>query len=764
MAEHAEASETQATMRDRLHAVQHKQPFRYEEDGLSITRGSAWSAPGCHLGCGVLLYSDGDTVVRVEGDEDNPYNQGRLCVRCLAAIETFNNPARILYPLRRSRADRGRDVFERISWDEAMDTITERFTHYRETYGAQTVTFWQGTGRDIAAYISRLAWSFGSPNYFFSLSSVSCYGPRIFACNMMSGSFWVGDYSQQFTDRYDNAQWEPPEVILIWGNDPIVANSDGAFGHWVTDCMQRGSKIVTVDPRCTWLAANSEHWLQVRPGSDGALALGLANVIISEGLYDADFVDRWTYGFDEFAAYAAQFTPEETSRITWVPAEKIRAAARLLASSKNALLQWGVALDQRQDCVDGARAVFALMILTGNIDKPGSMVVPPELLKYITGWGNEFLPAEQREKKLGNQHPFFKVALACASTSDCIETLLSGEPYELKAAWIQTVNELACGGVETEKTLAAFRNLEFIVVVDLFMTPTVMALADIVLPVTTFAERNGIRCGDGTQRAETINRAVAPAGECKSDQEICLELGRRLAPEAWPWQNVEEMFSFILSETGLDFYEVQEQAPLYLPFEYYKYEKGGLRPDGQPGFATPTGRLEFYSNILAQFGANPLPEYIEPPLTPLSRPDLYERYPLVLTTGARRWNTFHSEHRNAPHLRAIHPEPAVQMHPQTAAALGVKDGEWVWVEGPCGTQGEVGRARRVVETTPIIDPRVVSSDHGWWHPEGDPEALYDVVELNINNLVSWELGKTGIGANYKCLLCRIYKDEEGARV
>ena len=619
------------------------------------------------------------------------------------------------------------------------------------------MTFWQGTGRDIAAYISRLAWSYGSPNYFFSLSSVSCYGPRIFACNVMSGNFWVGDYAQQFVDRYDNPDWDVPGVILVWGNDPIVANSDGAFGHWVTDCMQRGSKVVTVDPRLTWLAAKSEVWLQLRPSSDGALALALAQVMIEEGLYDQDFVNCWTYGFEEFAAYVAGFRPEKVEEITWVPAGKIRAAARVLANASSALLQWGVALDQRQDCLDGARAVFALMMLTGNIDNPGGMVKPPELLKYITGWGNEFLTDEQKEKKLGNDRIYFKAILQCGSTSDCIAAMLTGEPYQLKAAWIQTVNELACGGVETEKTLKAFNNLEFIVVADLFMTPTVMALADIVLPVTTFVERNGIRCGDGTQRGETINRAVPPQGECKSDQEICLELGRRLNPKAWPWADVEEMFSFILAETGCDFYEVREQAPLYLPFEYRKYQKGLLRPDGAPGFATPTGRLEFFSQILAYFGANGLPEYTEPSMTPFSQPELYRQYPLVLTTGARRWNTFHSENRSAPHLRAIHREPAVQIHPSKAAELGVRDGEWVWVEGPCGLNGEVGRAKRVVETTPIIDPRVVSTDHGWWHPEGDPEKLYDVVELNINNIVSWDLGTTGIGANYKALLCRIYK-------
>jgi anaerobic selenocysteine-containing dehydrogenase len=709
----------------------------------------------------VLLYSDSDGLVRIEGDEDNPYNQGRLCVRCLGAVETVNNPARILYPHKREHANRGKDIWERISWEEALDTIEKRFNHYKQEFGAESVTFWQGTGRDIAAYISRLAWSFGSPNYFFSLSSVSCYGPRIFACNVTSGTFWVGDYSQQFADRYDNPNWEVPGVVLVWGNNPIVANSDGAFGHWVTDCMQRGSKIITVDPRCTWLAANSEVWLQVRPGSDGALALAIANVMIAEGIYDKDFVECWTFGFDEYAAYVAEFTPEKASEICWVSAEKIRSAARLIATSRSTLLQWGVALDQRQDCVDAARALFCLMMLTGNIDKPGSMVQPPELLKYITGWGQELLSDAAKELKLGNQLVFFKAALSCASTSDGIEAMLTGKPYQLKAAWIQTVNEFACGGVETEKTIQAFNNLEFNVVVDLFMTPTVMAIADVVLPVTTFVERNGIRCGDGTQRGETINKAITPAGECRSDQEICLELGKRFNPEAWPWDSVEDMFSHILEKTGYDFYGIQEKAPLYLPFEYRKYEKGKMRRDGTVGFETPTGRLEFYSQILRHFGSNPLPIYVEPPITPFSRPDLYEKYPLVLTTGARRWNTFHSEHRNSPHLRAIHSEPAIQINPQTAADLGIKNGEWVWVEGPCGTKGETGRAKRVVEITETIDPRVVNSDHGWWHPEGDPAKLYDVVDLNINNIVSWETGKTGIGANYKCLLCKIYKVKEG---
>lgn len=742
----------------------HEHPeFRYKDGEFDITRGSAWSGPGCHLGCGVLIYSKDDKVVRVEGDPENPYNGGRLCPRCLAVNEIVNNEARLRYPMKRAREDRGKDRWERISWDEALDTIEQRLNGYKEKYGAESVMFVQGTGRDIAAYISRLAWSFGSPNYCFSLSNVACFGPRILASTMEAGVFMVGDYSQQFIDRYDNSEWQVPGTVIVWGNNPIVANSDGAYGHWVIDCLQRGSKLLVVDPRLTWLAAHAQVWCQVRPGSDGALALAMAHVMIEEDLVDHDFIERWTYGFEAYADMVKEWTPEKAEEVTWVPARKIVEAARLIATNGPALLQWGVALDQRNDCVDGSRAIFALMGMTGNIERPGSMVVGPELLKYITGWGRDLLPAEKEARRIGTDKLIlYKVGLSGCSIDTAIDIMIEQpEDYPIKASWIQTVNEIANGGVDTERTIQAFSNLEFNVVVDIFMTPTAMAFADMVLPVTTFPERNGIRCGDGTQRGETINQAVTPLGECKSDMEINLELGKRFNPEAWPWETVEDMFSTILEPSGMDFYEVQKTAPSYLPFEYYKYEKGKMRADGNPGFETPTGRFEFYSTTMQQLGFNPLPEYVEPSMTPYSQPELAKDYPLVLTSGARQHNTFHSENRQAPRLRRIHPEPTVMVNPQTADELGIVDSQSVWVEGPIGTSGRVGRAKRIAEVTPAVDPRVVSTDHGWWHPEGDPENLYDVRELNINNLLEWDPGKSGVGANYKCILCKIYPYKEG---
>ena len=742
---------------------EHEKPWRYEEDGFTVTRGSAWSAPGCHLGCGVLIYSKDGEVVRVEGDPDNPYNQGRLCPRCAAVTDFVNHADRILYPMKRAREDRGKNAWERISWDEALDTVETRFNEYKERYGAESVVFLQGTGRDIAAYISRLAWSFGSPNYAFSLSNVACFGPRIFASMMTSGTFMVGDYSQQFIDRYDNPEWVCPGVTVIWGNNPIVANSDGAYGHWVTDVLQRGSKLLVVDPRLTWLAAQADVWCRVRPGSDHALALGIGNVMVQEKLYDAEFVEKWCHGFDEYAELVSEWTPERTAEVTWVDAQDIVAAAHLIAENSPALLQWGVALDQRIDCVDGARAVLDLFAITGNLEKPGSNIIGPELLKYITGWGRDLLSFDAEEKRIGaNDLMIYKLGLQVASINKMIDHLIEQpEDYPVKASWIQTVNEIACGGVDNGRTLEAFGNLEFNVIVDLFMTPTAMAFGDLFLPVTTYPERNGIRCGDGTQRGETINAAVPPRGETRSDMEINLELGRRFNPEAWPWETVEDMFSHILTETGMDFEGVRETAPSYLPFTYNKHEKGLIRPDGSVGFATPTGRIELYSLGLEFMGFDPLPHYKEPTMTPFSQPELYKNYPLVLTTGARRHNTFHSENRQGAHLRRIHPEPTIMMHPDAAAKFGVSEGQWVWVEGPVGDTGRVARAKRIVELSPALDARVVSTDHAWWHPEGDPENLYDVFELNINNLISWETGEMGVGANYKCILCKVYPVKDG---
>ncbi|WP_165253015.1 molybdopterin-dependent oxidoreductase [Adlercreutzia sp. ZJ304] len=733
--------------------VEHERPFKYEEDGLNVTRGSAWSGPGCHLGCGVLLYTDAEgKLVKVEGDPENPYNQGRLCPRCLALPEVTNHEDRLKYPMKRAKEDRGQNKWTRITWDEAFDTIERELKDIKQKYGPETVLFMQGTGRDIAPYITRLCWSYGSPNFSLFLSGAACYVPRVIGLAGTFGAFLVPDCSQVHPDRYDNPEYVIPEVIFVWGNNCVVSNSDGFFGHWVVDLMQRGSKIVVIDPRVTWLSSRAALHLRVRPGTDAALALGMLNVIISEELYDYDFVDKWCYGFDELAQRVKEYPVEKVAEITWIPEEKIVAAARMLATSKPAALQWGVAVDMTKEAIPAGQSISTLFAITGNIEVPGGMIVPPEILKYVGGWGKDLLPDDAYTKRIGqDRYPLF----ASEAQPDCIvEQLETSEPYKIRAAWIQTSNFLACMAADPQRLFNAMKDLDFIAYVDIFMTPTAMALADIVLPAATYPERNGIRLGDGAQRGETINK-VTSIGECKSDMEINLELGRRLNPEAWPWDTVEEMFTFLLQDdTGMTFEELQEQAPAYPPFQYRRHEKGLLRKDGQLGFNTATGRIELWSTFYSNVGLDPLPYFEEPTPGPGSTPELLEEYPLVLTTGARNWSMFHSEHRQIKRMRALHPDPIVEVNPKTLEKFGIADGGYVWVEN------QYGRAKRKVRATEAVDERMCSTDHAWWLPEGDPDKLYSVFDLNINNLVQWSPGKSGFGSNYKTALCRIYPVNE----
>ena len=737
-------------------------PWQYQDGEYTVTRGAAWSGPGCHLGCSVMLYTNEDgKLVKVEGDPESQYTQGRLCVRCLSVPEVTNSPLRLQYPMKRAREDRGKDKFVRITWEEAFDTIESKLKAIRDEYGPETVMFSQGTGRDVMHYLSRLCYSYGSPTYAGLFSGSACYLPRVAGLIATTGAFWIADVANQFIDRYDNPQYVVPKVMFLWGNYPLTSNSDGFYGHAVVDLMKRGMKIVMIDPRVTWLSARSELHLRVRPGTDAALALGMLNVVINEELYDHDFVDKWCYGLDKLKERVSEYTPERVSKITWVPAEQIIAAARLLGASKPACLQWGVAVDMTREGLPAAQAMLGLFEITGNMDVPGGMVAPSEIMNYGRGWsygldGSDLISEEQEAKRLGlDKYALLRFGFRMSHPDTTLEAIKTGKPYQVRAAFFMQNNVLACMAAQPKEVMKILNdNLEFVVCAELFKTPTLMALADIVLPAATFPERNGLRFGDGMQRGEAINK-VTQIGECKSDMEICLELGKRLNPEAWPWENVDEMFDHMISTNSpLSFEDARNNGPVYLPFEYKKYEKGMLRPDGQPGFRTQTGRIELYSTFFEMTDLDPLPFFEEPSPGPGATPELMDKFPYVLTTGARNWGMFHSEHRNIPRLRSLHPDPTIQIHPNDLAELGISHGEWVKVEN------HVGSCKAKVESAPGVREKILHIDHGWWLPEADPENFYDIFEVNVNNLLEWGCGKSGFGSNYKCTVCKITKWED----
>lgn len=736
---------------------------------VTKVRTTAWSGgPGCHGGCGMILHIKDGRVIKAEGDPDHPRMQGRVCPRGLAITQSMYHPDRLLYPLKRAGA-RGEGKWQRIPWDEAYDTIEAKYRQIREETGPQAVVFYMGTGRDIGGPMTLFAYAYGSPNWVYGLSGDSCYSPRLLASISTVGDFVEIDQARHLPKVYDEPGWQPPKLVINWGRSETCGCTNTIASHVVVDMMQRGAKLIVVDPRCTWLASRAGLWLQVRPATDGALALGMLHVIINEGLYDRDFVDQWTFGFERLKERVQEYPPSRVSEITWVPAEKIVQAARMYAGAKPAAINWGLAIDQNKAAISVAQAILSLITLTGNLDVPGGneIVRAPywaqafpfsiEDQKKIHG---EKFEDEIRGRAIGSEYPIVRDSRARAHSDKLLEQMETGTPYPIRSLWIQTSNPLACIAMDPRRHYEAFMKVEFNVVVDIFMTPTAMACADIVLPAAMFPERKSFFSWFSPLGA--IVKAVEPLGECKDDWEINFTLAKRLAPEAVPENSVEEVLDRLLSVAGVTYKEFAKRVWI-VPEEghptrpYHRYTKGLLRGDGEPGFNTPTGKVELYNTTFEQsWGVDPLPHFQEPEWSHVSTPELAEKYPLILNTGGRSSVFFHSEHRQIPWLRELDPDPIVEIHPQTARSLDIQPGDWVWIEN------WLGKCRRRAKVTPTIHPKVVHAPHGWWFPErpGPAPSFFGVFETNVNQLIPmghhdpWGIG----GAPHKHMLCRIFKD------
>ncbi len=737
-----------------------------QNDNVDVFRTLTWSAgAGCHGGCGQKLYVKEGKLVMVEGDENNPWNQGRACPRVLALKQYVYHPDRITTPLKRV-GSRGEGKFEPISWEEAFDTCESKMREIREKHGAESVIFAQGTGRDVGGPISFLAYNYGSPNWCqLGLSGQSCYTPRLGAMKASTGEFAVLDASQFSEKRYEDPEWRPPKTIIVWGQNPPPTCPDGFFGHWVVDCMQRGSRIISIDPRNTWMSTRAKYHLQLRPGTDGALALGMLNIIIREELYDKEFVEKWTYGFDKLSERVKEYPVEKVSRITWVPEQTIVDAARLYATSKPSAIQWGVPIDMCPQGTSVAQAISHLWTVTGNIDIPGGNVIArpafgvttyPYTTEELVGLYGQDLVDRLNEKRIGcDTYPMVKGFRGWAQPDMAIDQINSGKPYPVTGAWIQTANILGGQAARARFHYEALKKLDFVAVVDLFHNPTTMALADIVLPAATFAEKDSFRSWWAPMGV--IHKKIQ-VGECKSDWEINFEMARRLSDKKLKWNNPKELFDERLSVAGTTFDEMSKNGPWKMPEDgpfkpYRRHERGLLRRDGKPGFETETGKVELYCKAYEGWGLDPLPYYHEPPQSPVSTPELFEKYPLIMITGARSSMFFHSEHRMIPWLREKNPDPYVEVHPRTAEKFGVYDGEWIYLEN------DMGRVKRKVRISLRVHPEMVHTLHSWWMPEekGREPDLFGVWDYQINQLVPGpQHSDSGFGGGqYKTTLVKI---------
>jgi anaerobic selenocysteine-containing dehydrogenase len=691
----------------------------------------------CHGVCGVLVHLENGKVVKVSGDPECPTSRGYICSKGKASVELLYHPERLQYPLKRA-GERGENKWQRISWDEALDTVSDKLLRLKAEFGAESIAGAYGTGRPYYVFFHRFLNSLGTPNRV-TFAHV-CYAPRLAASAMTCGTLPVCDYY--------GFGGTTPKCVVVWGcNITETGASDGMCGNQLSRTIKGGARLIVIDPRRTEIASKADHWVQLRPGTDDAVAMGMLNTIIEEGLYDRDFVANWTVGFDELAERAKRYPAERMAEIAWVPAETIREAARAYAATKPACIQWGVAIDQNINSFQTIRAILLLSGITGNIDVPGGDVfwVPPEgvviqaprLNPEIVLPGR--LSPEALGKKIGAGR--YRVLPQVVHPRDFWDAVLTENPYPVKALFLMGTNTFL-GHSYTERMAAAFKKIDFTVASELFMTPTAQ-MADILLPAASWLETDDVAdvhfvwCVLVRQKAATI-------GECRDDKDILIDLARRMGmEECFPWKNVRDYCDWVLRDSNVTFEEFKEKGVIQGRMQYRKHLRDGFR--------TASGRFELRCSRLAALGYDPLPSVVEPPESPYSTPDLLGRYPLIITTGARIQPFFHTEGRQIPSLRKRNPDPLLEIHPATAASLGVEDGDWVWIESPRG------RIRQRARLTEDVDPRVVSAQHGWWFPESSPPD-YGFRESSVSMLTADIPCDPHTGSeSWRSFLCRVYK-------
>jgi anaerobic selenocysteine-containing dehydrogenase len=733
----------------------------------------------CIARCGCVATVEDGRFTRLDPDPSHPTGQA-LCAKGRAAPELVYSKDRLMMPLRRTRPKGDADPgWVEISWEQALDETAAALRRIADAHGPESIVFGQCSPSttaiaDSAPYVRRLMHALGTPNMAWALDM--CGWSRAFATRYAYGHAAVatGSAGGAMAD-IDNAG-----CMILWGYNP----SSNRLTHATATvaAQKRGMKLIVIDPRRAGLANKADIWLRVRPGTDGALALGLAHVMIRNGWFDRAFVRDWTNAphlirsdthaplrasdlspagdarhfiawdsavgravaydpatgrydgaadnlaldvgatvngipcrpvFAHYAAMCAAYSPAEVERICWIPAAQLEETARLIWQSRPVAYYAWSGHEHHANTTETARAMALLYALTGSFDaKGGNVLFPGVKQNGVTG---EDLPAAKAmPPAIGMEtRPLGPAKWNNVSVQDFYTAALEGSPYASRAL-VDFGSNLLLAFADPVRGRQALAALDFHVHLDMFMNPTA-EMADIVLPVASAFEREGLKIGfDISTDAQTMVQlrpaVVPPQGKARPDTDIIFDLAVRMRlGDAFWGGDVDAAYRHQLAPSGVTLEQLRarpEGVRVPLAAQYAKH----ALPDAQGhprGFPTPSRRIEFWSETFRAAGLSPLPDYVEPAVSPTARPDLAARFPLVLTC-AKPTVFCQTQHRALPSLRRRAPDPEVELHPDAAAARGIAAGDWISLETETGGM----RARALLNAA--LDPRVVVGQHGWW--------------------------------------------------
>jgi anaerobic selenocysteine-containing dehydrogenase len=707
-------------------------------------------------GCGVIAhYNENDRLVRLEPDPQAPLGKV-LCPIADCVEEVVYSEKRLQQPLKRVGPKGGYD-FTPISWEAAYDLMAAKLFDIKKQHGPEAVGFYAGTGsyergfkdvfklRGAEIYLaSSVLFPFGSPNTFGV--GAPCYT----ALGVLAPKLTMGCLHIDMFSDVDNS-----DLIVVWGTDPSTATPPVLFEQLKT-AADEGAEIIVIDPRKTAAAElPGAEWLPVRPGSDGALALGLSHILIRDKVYDEDFVENWTVGFEEFADYVKRFPPERVAGLTGIDRETIEDLAERIADAEGASYVMYTGLEYTKSGVQNIRAVMVLWALAGQLDVEGG--------RCFLGRGRTLPLAREKqletpgfERSIGaGKFPVY--ARYCGDEPHAIllpRAIIDEDPYPVKGLIVLGAS-LLTAWPNPSLWQKALEKLDFLVSIDLQLTRDA-AFADLVLPATTaFEQASYCYYGNAIRYREQL---IPPVGEARPAHRILVELAERLGYGDAFYRHPDEVLAEILarSDTSLDDLLAAEKKIFALPkapMVYRKWEKGLLRADGKPGFETPSGKFEIRSSILEQHGHDGLPVYEESDETPMSSPDLYRRFPLILGTGPFKPD-MKSCLRAIPSFIEKYPDPMVQMNPGDAESRKIRSGDRVVIKT---SRGQV--PMRALVTDKIMPGFVYAPVGG-----GGPQGTKSWQQANVNQLTDdRQFDEISGFPVYKTLLCQIKKKKRVRR-
>jgi len=662
----------------------------------------------CDIGCQLRTEAEEGKVTRMFA-HDNAMLAKNICYKGTAAPHIHNHKDRLTVPLKRV-GERGEDKWQEISYEQAMDEIAEKLKtvvaqHGPETLAVSTSGWNTQTTHSMDRRFMNLL---GSPNW---ISGVALCAGNTAAVNRLTyGWFPQPDYGNT-------------QCIVLFGHNPRKHSWTPIFNA-INSARKNGAKVIVLDPRISEQAESADIHLRLRAGTDAAMCMGWLKVIFDEGLYDRGFVEQWCTGFDELRARVDEYPLERVESITGVDKNLIIEAARTYANANGAVIPWTPITDQQISSTSAIRLHSILRAVTGNLDVVGG--------ETLGGFSDAYIPESelglhdrlsdtQKAKQLGyDDHPAFTyrvaemlkeatekvwgfpyadIVMGCqmANPTNVFRAMANSDPYPIKAFFALGNNALM-SYPNQHQIHKGLLNQELIVAHEIFMTPTAM-LADYVLPGDVFSERNHVADSwSWSTRLSLSQKVVEPPEQASSTFQFWRDLAHRMGfAQEFPWDSLEDILDYRLSRSGRTFAEFEASTFMEMqPPKFRKYR--------DHGFATPSGKVELSSSILAELGFDPLPYYREGPA-------LSEDYPYAVFTGVREDPFFQTGQRNIEVLRARCPSPKLFLHPDDAHRDQLIDGDWVRLETKSGA---VTAKISIQESMKQGHVRV---PHGWWYPE-----------------------------------------------